>query len=402
MKIIILKKLNQLIQVYIIFYNIHSIFIVIVTKRISNNHFSTTLNCDLFEVLITDKLLDDRETIDSFLFDCQCALFLIDITDKESFTKVKDLFSIIDFSRYTYLKSILVENKLDIESKREIDKETINQFIKDNNIEENIQISIKDGLGLEQLFEKMKKYIDNEENDLPINYVAQDKNDKLTEIKDLKKNLTFILIGDSNVGKTCFFTRFNKNIFHENFLSTIGMDKFTKYYKYRNEEFKITLWDTAGQDKFKSIPKKYYQNANGIFLLFDVNNKESFNDVGVWMKEINDKCQYDVNESKNKDTNERKKPIVIFLIGNKIDKFERVISKEEAEDKASFYGINYYEISCKSNMNIVEISSRMINECILKLYGDTDSSTNRLESKSFTIENFVKKKDGDKAKGTCC
>lgn len=367
------------------------------TKRISSDYLaSTKVNFDFFEICITSQILEDKDTLNTFLFDCQCALLLIDITDKESLNKLKELFESIDFSEFSILKLILVENKIDLENQREIEEESIKAFMEENNIEEKSQISIKEGQGMDELIEKMNKYTSNPENDIPINYIAQDKSEKTNVNLNLKKNINLILIGDSNVGKTCFFTRVNKNQFHENFLSTIGIDKYTRYYKYKDEEIKVTLCDTAGQDRFKCLPKKYYQNADGIFIFYDVSNKESFTDVSVWMKEIND-----FTNLKESEGSEEKK-ITVFLVGNKIDKLKRCVSKEEAEEKASFYGIEYFETSCKLNMNIVEVTTRMINECYNKLpvkIQQTEVNINN-KNESFKLKN-EKKKDNKKKKSCC-
>ena len=375
-----------------------------ITKRISNDYLGSNQTVyDFYEICITDKLLEDKDTLDSFLFDCQCVLFLIDITDKESFNKVKQLITTINFSEYTILKKILLENKIDIENRREIDSEEINNFIKEKNIEDKVPISIKEGQGLEELIEKIKKYTNGKDIDIPINYITQEKNELNNSNLNLEKNLSFILIGDSNVGKTCFYTRFQNNKFQENFLSTIGIDKNIKYFKYKGEECKIILWDTAGQDRFKSLTKKYYQNANGIFLFYDVTNKESFNDVSVWMNDINDNTKFEGPNGEKIENGKNK--ITVYLIGNKIDKLERVISKEEAEEKASFYGIKYFEISCKLNMNIAEISSRMIDDCILKLdvkeEKKEEQEVNQNKNGSFSLKN-VKNKNKENNKKTCC
>jgi small GTP-binding protein len=363
-----------------------------------SREYSTKMNFDFFEICITDEILEDSDLLDSFLFDCQCALFLIDITDKESFNQIKKLVDKVDFSEYSYLKIIILENKIDKESDRVINNEEIDSFMKDNNIEDKMKISLKDGTGFEELVEKMNSFTNNKENDIPINFFAQENSQRPDANLNLEKTITIILIGDSNVGKTCFFTRFNKNEFKESFLSTIGMDKYIKYYKYKDEECKIIIWDTAGQDRYKSLPKKYYQNADGIFIFFDVTNKESFNDVSVWMNEINNNTRFEEVEGDNKENNENK--IVVYLVGNKIDKLKRCVSKEEAEEKASFYGIKYFEISCKINMNISEVSTRMINDCIIK-FEERKEEKEEIRMDSFTLRNVKKNKDAHKNKGCC-
>ena len=369
-----------------------------ITQRIPKpKEFSPKANFDFYEICISDKLLGDTDTLDSFLFDCQCALLLIDITDKESFNQIKKLNDSIDFSEYSYLKLILVENKIDNEKQREIDEEEINSFMKENNIEDKIPLSIKEGTGFEELVEKINLFTSNKENDIPINYISQDVSEVLTN-PNCEKSITLILIGDTAVGKTCFFTRFNDNSFQDTFLSTIGMEKYIKFYKYKEEECKIVLWDTAGQDRFKCLPKKYYQNADGIFLFFDVSSKESFNDVAVWMNEINDNTKFEDVEGKKVEKGENN--IIVYLIGNKIDKLNRCVSKEEAEEKATFYGIKYFELSCKLNMNVTEVLSRMVNDCIEKYEERKEEKEEVNTTESFTLRHIKKEKINHK-KGCC-
>ena len=380
-----------------------------ISKRISYIYNSNKSCFDFYEICITQQIIDDKDTLDSILFDCQCALLLIDITDKESLEIIKKLMMTIDLEEYPFLKIIVVENKIDMEKQRELDGEAIDTFMKEKKIQDKVQLSIKEGTGFNELITKMNTYTSNTENDIPINYISQDINETNSSL-DFDKNITLILIGDSNVGKTCFFTRFNKNQFEENFLSTIGMDKYIKYYKYRAEQIRITLWDTAGQDRFKSLPKKYYQNADGVFLFYDVSSKESFNDVSIWMNEINDNTKFEekeIDNNENLDNTEKKEKkkqnkIIVYLIGNKIDKLKRAISKEDAEDKATFYGIKYFEMSCKLNINISEISARMINDCFLKLEENkNDVEQQIIKSGSFVLKKVKKNKHHQKSKRCC-
>ncbi len=143
----------------------------------------------------------------------------------------------------------------------------------------------------------------------------------------------------------------------------------------------MTLWDTGGQERFKCLPKKYYQNVNGVLLLFDVTNKETFNNVNNWIKEVKD--------NSNKD--EKEADIALYLIGNKIDKPNRVVSKETIESQAKSLGIKYFEVSCKINMNIPEVMARMIMECHIK--------ANHIDN-SFNLSTAKTKEE--KKKGGCC
>ena len=93
--------------------------------------------------------------------------------------------------------------------------------------------------------------------------------------------------------------------------------------------------------------------------------------------------------------------LIVYLIGNKIDKLKRGISKEEAEEKAQFYGIKYFEMSCKLNLNVSETSARMINECFLKLEENkNDEEQELIKNGSFTLKKLKKNKE-HKNKGCC-
>ena len=270
--------------------------------------------------------------------------------------KIEKLFNELDFNKFPYLQKILVENKID--ENREICDDSINNFLEKNNIEKKLQISIKNGIGIENLATEIKNCLENLEESIPNNFCCQLLNGDNNEIKfsNNKGTLNIIFLGNSKVGKTCLFSRLNKNSFREEFLSSVGVDKVPKSFKYKNDIYKINLYDTAGQDRYRgTLPSKYYKNSDGIFLLFDLGDRESFNDISIWMNEIN---------AKHGNLSGNKNGPVIFLVGNKLDKDKREVSFDEAENKASFYGIEYFEISCKYNLNIPEIYARMITQCI--------------------------------------
>ena len=192
---------------------------------------------------------------------------------------------------------------------------------------------------------------------------------------NVEATINCILIGESEVGKSCFLMRYFRNQFSDSFLTTVGIDKETKNIKIDNTLYRLTLWDTAGQERFRSLPIKYYQNADGVLLLFDVNNRESFEKVNIWFE--------DIKKSVKKDSRKN-----IYLIGNKID-LKREVTKEEAIKKANELGIKYFEASCKINMNVCDIMARMITSCY--------PTINKDEGKKLENKKSKKKKNGG-----CC
>lgn len=164
--------------------------------------------------------------------------------------------------------------------------------------------------------------------------------------------LKILTIGESGVGKTCILLRYTDNKFSKHHLTTIGIDFKTKLIKMNDKTIKLYVWDTAGQERFRNITQQYYNGADGIFLVFDVNDKESFTKISDWMRQI---------LSCNK-----KDRIGLILLGNKIDTDTRVVSEEEGNNLANEYGIKYFETSALNKYNIDESFNALIKEILIK------------------------------------
>ena len=142
----------------------------------------------------------------------------------------------------------------------------------------------------------------------------------------------FIIIGDSNVGKTSFLNRFCYGTYKKKVPCTVGLEYGQKVYKIVDNRILIQLWDTAGQEKFRSLTPSFYRSAMGIMLMFSVDNRESFNSVAVWMKQISTFAVEDV-------------PII--LVGNKADLIKKQVSEKECEALAEAYKLELRLISCQ-------------------------------------------------------
>ena len=129
-----------------------------------------------------------------------------------------------------------------------------------------------------------------------------------------------IIIGDSSVGKTCLLLRYTENEFCALHMPTIGIDFKVKIVDVAKKRVKLQLWDSAGQERFRTITQSYYQNAMGIILAFDVTSESSFISVVTWMKQIKDHAKPDVS---------------IVLVGNKADSDQRKISYNRGLELAS-------------------------------------------------------------------
>ena len=151
-----------------------------------------------------------------------------------------------------------------------------------------------------------------------------------------------IFLGDPSVGKTCTLLRYLDNEYLDDNLTTIGIDIKTK-----EEKIEVKFVDTAGQERFRTITSTYYKHADGIMLMFDVTNQNTYENINHLVEENNKKCKSDI-------------PIII--LGNKIDLNNRIKSREEFEEELKKYNYDYYEVSAKLNINIKEAIEKM---CLL-------------------------------------
>ena len=160
-----------------------------------------------------------------------------------------------------------------------------------------------------------------------------------------------LILGDSTVGKTCFLTRYTDNTFQEEYLASIGMDyKIKSYEKEDGNSIKLYIWDTAGQDRFRSITRNYYKGADGIILIYDITNEESFNNVKHWINSIKE-------EAPDK--------VVIILVGNKVDDEEnRKIKKENGEKISQEFKLPFFECSAKADINVNSSFEALIKKLI--------------------------------------
>lgn len=172
-----------------------------------------------------------------------------------------------------------------------------------------------------------------------------------------------LLLGDSTVGKSCFLMRYSENIFMENYVTTIGLDYKLKYIDLESgKRIKVQLWDTAGEERFRTIAKNYFKGSHGILLLYDVTNLKTFQGVKEWINQIRQ-------EVSNK--------TIIFLIGNKIDLNDQItVSTDEGRKVAEENCLPFYEASAKTGENIDNIFNDLYKK-IGQNYIDSDSNEAR-------------------------
>ena len=201
-----------------------------------------------------------------------------------------------------------------------------------------------------------------------------------------------IVIGDSGVGKSCITNKATKNIFDDNYNATVGFEFFTFNIRINEKIIKLQIWDTCGQELYRSLITNFYRNSSLALIVYSVTSKDSFKNIDMWLRELRTQSNPDVK---------------IILIGNKIDLTDqRVVTKEEGELFAEKNNMNLFlETSAKTGFNAQSTFIQMANilyQDYLKYKNDgdqdqvSDSINEPMETTGKTFEHKKKEKSG------CC
>ena len=164
----------------------------------------------------------------------------------------------------------------------------------------------------------------------------------LASDKDHDHQFKLLIVGNSSVGKSAILLRFADDKYDESYVSTIGIDFKVRSIDIDGKRVKMQIWDTAGQEKFRTIGTAYYRNTHGVILVYDVTSKESFLSIERWLQEIKKNCANTIYK--------------IVLIANKDENPNlKKISTEEASEFANQMGIPLFETSAKENINVEEL-----------------------------------------------
>ncbi|KAE8672144.1 Ras-related protein RABH1b [Hibiscus syriacus] len=147
-----------------------------------------------------------------------------------------------------------------------------------------------------------------------------------------------VFLGDQSVGKTSIITRFMYDKFDNTYQATIGIDFLSKTMYLEDRTVRLQLWDTAGQERFRSLIPSYIRDSSVAVIVYDVANRQSFQNTSKWIEEVR---------------TERGSDVIIVLVGNKTDLVDkRQVSVEEAEAKARELNVMFIETSAKAGFNI--------------------------------------------------
>ena len=181
-----------------------------------------------------------------------------------------------------------------------------------------------------------------------------------------------IFVGDAGVGKTTIISRVMDNPFNEVYEPSIGVDFMSKIIKYRGQNIKLQIWDTAGQEKYKGLIPSYVRNSSIVFLIYDISVKSSFDNIPNWITFI---------RSIENTT--------LVLCGNKIDLEKREVTKEEGEALAQKEGIAFFETSAKTAEGIKNMFYSAVSD--LSIFAENNNKENLLKElmEENGVENVV-------------
>ena len=378
-------------------------------KKISIKYYDTRrLDINLY-ITKTDNKDLISENLDTILLNSECVIFMIDITSTNSFKEVSELMPLVYEKmkanlQYGEVPLFFLSNKVDLEINREVSGYEVKELIDHYQGIINYEISLKleknqSDDTINEFIIKLCNTISDQEKKYTFKYdslnlvkicepMKLNKDSKI--IKNVSNSLNLLLLGSQSVGKTSFAAKLFQNLFKEETITTLGVDIESTVTSLYGSLVKIELWDTVGQERLRSIPKKHFSKGDGFFLLFDVTDRKSFEDVEGWIKDIRTERGNGNEDVEKKTTDE-----VLVLVGNKIDKIgQRKVTKEEATQLAYKYDIKYYETSCRQGINLYEILCDIIFQA---------SSNNRREStRVIMLERENQAKNANNKRRKCC
>ena len=204
--------------------------------------------------------------------------------------------------------------------------------------------------------------------------------EETTSDSDFKYLFKILVIGDVGVGKTSLIRRLTKGYFAENITSTVGVDYGSKVLNVHGDKVKLQCWDTAGQEKYRSITQSYYRSADVVLMVFDITNRGSFASIPQWL--------VDVQRYTSKNT-------LKVLVGNKTDLkgAKRKVNSRSAANLAEFEDLLYIETSAKWDDNVEMLFTELAEQ--LRENAKRSRNLNRQNSsptkKRFSVVSYLKR-----------
>ena len=280
-----------------------------------------------------------KEEIDNLIYETELVVVIIDITNITDLNNERDLLNnLLDIESE---KIFIIFNKTDLDYE---ENKNLIEFKKNYSEYKQFPISLKTEENLDELRESLYYTLYNSK---IININELISFQEINNYQNQKTNLTLkiVILGNSSVGKSSFIKSFistNKNL--KNGIKITNLDIERILVKISNRIFELSIWDTKENETNKLLISQIYNNTNAFVILFDVNQKTTFENIKYLINEIR----------------ENKEKTIIYIIGNKIDLNNRKISKTECINFANKYNLKYVEVSCQTGLNIYESMANII------------------------------------------
>ncbi|EDW45770.1 ras-related protein RIC1 [Drosophila sechellia] len=205
-----------------------------------------------------------------------------------------------------------------------------------------------------------------------------------------------LVLGDCGVGKSCLLMRFSDDRFTEKYVCTVGIDFRVRSVEVTGRMVMLQIWDTAGDERFKSLLPSYYRGATGILLVYDITSSKSFRSIDGWLEEIHRMCPESVN---------------VLLVGNKCDDLDnRQVRLEQGFNYANLRAIGFHEVSAKSGANVNDVfntlSVGIYNRLVLctpnRLPAGQEAEEDTKDPPDEPIKFAGKDRQGTNGNNTCC
>ncbi|XP_020858883.1 ras-related protein Rab-7b [Phascolarctos cinereus] len=195
-----------------------------------------------------------------------------------------------------------------------------------------------------------------------------------------KVDLKLIIIGALGVGKTSLLNQYVHKTFYEDYQTTLGASILSKIIMVDNTTLKLQIWDTGGQERFRSMVSTFYKGSDGCILAFDVTDRDSFHALDTWRGDILQKTV----------PTEQVFPMVV--LGNKIDLDDREVSQEKALDWCKEKDIPYFEVSAKNDINVEQAFELLARQALSRHRGILENY----------LTDSIKLSPADEPRNKCC
>ena len=199
--------------------------------------------------------------------------------------------------------------------------------------------------------------------------------------------LKIIMLGDSSVGKSQFINKFCDDKFDDDTLTSVGLDQKNKFIKRGDKKIDLRIWDTEGQERFRSIAKNLYKGVDGILLMYDISNIQSFKNIKAWINSI--KESVDISK------------IALIVVGNNchLNNEERIVNEDMKKEFEKIYNIKIIEASAKDNINVNESFMILVDKMIELGLGKKKS--NNFDDNEENIGKKLEDLDKNRNRGNC-